>query len=178
MIELITAIGNTYINKKIKNIKNYNVVFRDIQYKEGILETLKSNKDIKILLVSIDILEEIDFIEKIQEKHKDLEIIVFINKKKESEITYFNSKGIYKIYLNNENGYEECLKKLTYMKNNIEEIRNEMKELKNQILEKQKKKVKNEKDILIPRIILFSGARGVRKECYFNNIFKIYRKTK
>lgn len=181
MIDLITAIGNPYINEKIKKIKKYNVILRDIQYQDGILEILNINQSIKILLVSTRVLEKINFIEKLQEKFQNLEIIIFIDKKIESDITYLNSRGIYKIYLNNEIGYEECLKNLSYIKANIEEqVKTEMKELKKEILEKQNKKFKKisnkknnllMKNHLIPKVIMFSGARGVRKKYCFIYFF-------
>ena len=185
MINLITAIGNQYINEKIQNIRNYNVVLKDIQYREGILEILSINQNIDMLLISTNILEEKIFIEKIREKFEKLEIIIFIDKKFESDITYFNSKRIYKIYLNNEKGYEECLKNLNYIQKNItEQVRNDMKDFKKEILKTQNKKIKKnnflmnkkEKNLyilknLLPRVIMISGARGVRKKYFFINFF-------
>lgn len=182
MINLITAIGNTYLNEKIKNIKGYNIVFKDIQYSEGILEVLNINKNIKILLISTTILDENNFIEKIREKFKNIEIVLFIDKCFEKDIGYFNSKGIYKIYLNNKSGYEEFLKKLNRSHENIEEIvKQEMKDFKKEIIENQNNKnnffsIKKEKNIFllkdsVKKIITISGSRGVRKKYFFEYFF-------
>ena len=164
MINIITAIGNTYINEKIKSIKKYNVIARDIQYQDGILEILNINKNIQILLISTKILEEKYFIEKIKEKYKELEIIIFIDKDYELDIAYFNSKGIYKIYFNNKNGYDTFLKNFDDYKEDItKQVRNDMRQLKNEILKKQYKNkiiVENEKSL--KKVVMISGTRGVR----------------
>lgn len=179
MINLITAIGNTYIYEKIKKKKNYSVITRDIQYKEGILEALNINKNIQLLLISTKILEEKYFIEKIREKFEEIEIIIFIDKDYELDIAYFNSKGIYKIYFNNKNGYDTCLKNFDDFKEDItEQVRNDMNDFKNEILKKQTKKtyknkffIYNKNENSIKKIIMISGTRGVRQKCFFKYIF-------
>ena len=185
MINLITAIGNQYINERIKNIEKCNVFLKDIQYPEGILEILHIHQNIEILLISTSVLREKEFLEKIREEFENLEIIIFMDKKSEMDVAYFNSKGIYKIYYNNENGYEECLRFFRGNQKNItEQVRNDMKQLKEAIIEKQNRKIeknnffmmKKEKNTYLPkstfpRIVLIAGNRGVREKCFFYCIF-------
>ena len=183
MINLITAVGNPYINEQIKNMENYNVILKDIQYFEGILEILKIHKNIDILLISTTILLEKNFIEIIREDFENLEIVIFIDKNIESDIAYFNSKRIYKIYSNDKNGYDNFLKSLNYSSKNVtEKVKNDMSDLKREILQKQNKKIekrnflvhKKNKDVNkidSPKVIMISGTRGVRKKHFFNYIF-------
>ena len=179
MINLITAIGNTYIYEKIKNFENYNVVVRDIQYQEGILEILNINKNIDLLLIGTKILEEKYFIEKIREKNKNIEIIIFTEQNDDSNIAYFNSNGIYKIYYDNKKGYDAYLKSIHCAQENItEQVRNDTKDFKKEILKKQNKKRKKENFLINKKeknfnrkVIMISGPRGVRKKYFFKYIF-------
>ena len=52
MKKIITAIGNSMLNDKLKEMNKFEIVSRDIQYKEGILEILNERKDIDILIIS------------------------------------------------------------------------------------------------------------------------------
>lgn len=179
MINIITAIGNPYLNEKIKKIKNYNIILKDILYKEGIIEILNINKNINILLISIEILEENNFIENIRKNSENLEIVIFTNKNRESDISYFNSKNIYKIYSNNRIGYEEYLKTIEINEKKFtEKLKIDMENFKQEILEKQYKKNKKIKyyEKNIPKKIIVSGARGVRKKYIFKCFFSLHRK--
>ena len=51
-MNLITAIGNPNLNEKLKNKKTINVIGKDIQYQEGILEVLEERDDIEVLIIS------------------------------------------------------------------------------------------------------------------------------
>ena len=45
-MKILTAINNEKIFKELKNKNNIEIISNDIQYKEGILETLEKNKNI------------------------------------------------------------------------------------------------------------------------------------
>jgi hypothetical protein len=50
MKKIITAIGEPIINKKLSLEKNYEILYKDIPYKDAILEIINNNKiDILIL---------------------------------------------------------------------------------------------------------------------------------
>ena len=45
-MKIITAIGDPYINEKLKNIENCQVEGKDIQYQDGIIEVLEDRKSV------------------------------------------------------------------------------------------------------------------------------------
>lgn len=169
LIKIITAIGNPYLNNKIKNMKNYNIVIKDIQYFEGILEYLSIDKEVKRILISTNVLIKKENIELIISEFKNLEIIIFMDKRMEKDIAYFNSKEIFKIFSNDINGYEEYLKKIDCLQNNItEQVKNDMYNLKKEILLKQFSK--KDKNYLIkkdePKSFIIAGTRGSGKSTF------------
>lgn len=100
-MKVITAIGIPEINEKLKNKDGYDVVGKDIQYQEGILEILEERDDIDTILISNNLPEEMNFnilISKIINLKEKIEIIVFLKEKDEIIEMFLNSKKIYKIY--------------------------------------------------------------------------------
>ena len=82
MKKIITAINNPIINEKLKKEK-IEVIGKDIQYKEGILEILENNKEINFILINENLPGEIkndELINKIKKINKNIEIIFFIKK--------------------------------------------------------------------------------------------------
>lgn len=138
-MKIITAIGNPEINEKLKLEKKYEVIGRDIQYQEGILEILEEKEDIEILLISNNLPEEIEFkilISKIINLNKNLDIIVFLREKDEEIELFLNSKKIYKIYyLKN---YKAFFNNLNSLETSKEEISKNIEDFKNMIIEQGK----------------------------------------
>ena len=97
MNEIITAIAEENILKKI--MKNKTINNKNILYKEAILEILKKNKNIDIIIISEKIPGDIDFIKLIKQIQKmipKIEIMVILsNKKREEELTKLKIKNIY-----------------------------------------------------------------------------------
>ena len=100
-MNIITAIGNTKFNEKLKNIENINVIGKDIQYKEGIIEVLELFPNINLIFLS-DILpgmiDNKELILKIKKINKEIEIVYFFDKKKEEMENFLISEEINKIY--------------------------------------------------------------------------------
>ena len=97
MKKMITAINNPIINEKLKKEK-IEVVGKDIQYKEGILEILENNKEINFILIDEKLPGEIkndELINKIKKINKNIEIIFFI-KKENKKNTIINENKIIK----------------------------------------------------------------------------------
>lgn len=187
-MKIITAIGIPEINERLKKETEYEVIGKDILYQEGILETLEEIEDIEGILLSNNLIEEINFnllISKIIDINKNLEIIVFLKEKDEEIELFLNSKKIYRIYyLDN---YElfflnlnskkmsnidiskniEDFKKIIYEEKNIDEIQIEKQN--ENFLIKQNQFVKNDEnnymliDSLKKSIISFCGSYGVGK---------------
>ncbi len=114
-MKIITAIGNIELNESLKEIENIEVIGKDIQYQEGILEVLEKNENVDMLAVSNLLPEEMNFlylIDRIRKTKEDLEIVVFLDKENISIENFLNSKKIYKIYYLDENGIEVFLNSL------------------------------------------------------------------
>ena len=47
-MNIITALNNPNLNKKIKEKTKFNIIGNDIQYQEGILEMLNQNEEIDL----------------------------------------------------------------------------------------------------------------------------------
>ena len=118
-MKIITAVGNPLLNDKLRKIENINVIGKDIQYQEGILEILEVQNDIDMIIISNLLPEEINFKKLISEIIKiknEIEIIVILDEKND-EIEYFLScNKIYKIYYLNNNEidcfFEEIISKI------------------------------------------------------------------
>ena len=79
---ILVAINNKKIYQRI--IKYFNIEFKDVIYKEGILEILKKHKKINKIILSDNLLGEIKFeylINKIKRINKNIEIIILLNNK-------------------------------------------------------------------------------------------------
>ena len=105
MKKVITAIGNPYINERLKEIDWYEVIGKDIPYQEGILEVITEKQNIDIVILSNELPEEYDFyilVSKIKNIKKDIELIVFLKEKNKDVENFLNSKNIYKVYASSE----------------------------------------------------------------------------
>ena len=100
MINILTAIGNENINDQLNKINNINIVFKDIQYREGILEILELYKDIDILIISDNIDGQVSFndlFDKINILVKNIKIIFIIERKNDKNLNELKKEAIYKI---------------------------------------------------------------------------------
>ena len=84
MIRIVTALGNPSLNTELKKYSEFEVIGKDIQYKDGVLEILELNNDINYLIISemldgiISFEELINLIKKLNRKIK---IIVVLKEK-------------------------------------------------------------------------------------------------
>ena len=68
-MNILTALANNKINEKLKAVEDINILNKDIQYKEGILEYLEKNKNIDIII----------FLEELPGQIKTKKLIEIIN---------------------------------------------------------------------------------------------------
>ena len=83
MKKIITAINNPKLNEELKKEKNFEVIGKDIQYKEAILELLEQNNKIDLIILSEEIPGEIKLeklIEKIKMINEKIKIIFILEK--------------------------------------------------------------------------------------------------
>ena len=100
-MKIITATGIPEINERLKKETNFEVIGKDIQYQEGILEILEEKRDIEGVILSNNLIIEMEFnllISRILEINKDIEIVVFLKEKDDKIEIFLNSNEIYKIY--------------------------------------------------------------------------------
>ena len=145
---ILTAINNPILNEELKKEKNIKVLFKDIQYKEAVLEILEKENLIDVLIIKEQIIGEMDFLEllkKIREKNAKIKIIVVLkkeNKEKEKMMSKFKV-----IFLYEKNLEKNNLIKIIFNneKKNITENNKQDKIIENKInkkkLEKENKKI-------------------------------------
>lgn len=193
MKSILTAIANPVLNEKLKQINEFKINYNDIQYQEGVIEILKKEK-IDILILSEILPGEYnikDFILEIKKLNKEIEIIIFLENKKESLEMFLKTNGIFNIYYNNEIDFSNIIKKIKKENKNIELINKIIKEnylIKNEkqnfikiknkfnkIINKLKKtkklnKIKNNNFKNKNKIILVTGSHGVGKSIFIINL--------
>ena len=83
MKKIITAINNPKLNEELKKETNFEIIGKDIQYEEAILEVLENVKTIDLIILSEKILGEMkieELIEKIKLINEQIKIIVILEK--------------------------------------------------------------------------------------------------
>lgn len=121
-MKILTAIGNPYLNEKLRELDEVIVIGKDIQYQEAIIEILEENLDIDYLIINKELPGEIGFyklISKIKNIKEDIDILVFLEEKDEDIENYLMSYQIYKIYYLNEINYDDFIKNFFVGKKNI-----------------------------------------------------------
>ena len=170
MDNIITAIYEEDILKRL--IKNKIVKNKNILYKEAIIDTIKKNKKIDILIISEKIPGDIEFIKlikKIKNINKKIKIIIILsNKKNEKELIKNNIKDI---YFNNIFSINKLIKKIKDKNIKNTKINNK---INNNIINKKIKKIvekiygliyKNKKEKIIDKKIIFIfGENKINKK--------------
>lgn len=104
MVTVLTAISNKKTYKEIKENKNINIIYNNIQYKEGIIEVLEKNeinKKINYIILNENLSGQIKIIElknKINEINNKIKIIVILNQKNKIKEKHFIKNNIEFIY--------------------------------------------------------------------------------
>ena len=146
MKKIITAINHPKLNEELKKEKNFEVIARDIQYKEAILEILEKNNQIDIIIINEKIPGEIkieELIQKIKIINQKIKIIFILEKENNELEKILIKNNIIDIYYNNKINLKELIKIINKKENNMEE---EIIELKKIIEEKNNYIKKNEKE--------------------------------
>lgn len=187
-MKVITAIGEEFLNNKLREFEKYEVIGTDIPYLDGVLEILEIKKDIDLIIMSNKISKKDEFKRIIGELStlKNIEIIVFLKQKDEELINYLNSKNIFKIYFL-EDGYEIFLETIK----NKTELEKEIESLKKLIISKKKNIklsktynkrffVKNRKSCKSARCktIIITGPSGVGKTIISKILKEVIRRKK
>lgn len=197
MKNIITAIGNEELNNELKRKEEVNIVNSDIQYQEGIIETIERYPNIDMVIISEEIignLELEDLIRSIIIIKNDIEIIIITEQKE-----IFESNNIVKIVEDKEN-YVEIISKYIlgeiYIKKENKMVQKEMilyenkgkdknvsyqtntklsVEKKNEVIRKMYIKIKEhfQKKKKQKEVITIIGSSGSRKNYFYITICKV-----
>ena len=175
MIKVVTALGNHKLSENLEKEEQIEVIEKDIQYQEGIIELLDKNINVDFFIIDENLKGAFSIkkiIEEIKQKNEKIKIILLLEKKDDQK--NICEKNIHKIV------YDEN-KNITIKKiiNKIKEENVKKEKEKEEILEgkdKQKNiKLKNiieKENILENKIISILGAGGVGKSVISINIAK------
>lgn len=164
-MKIITALANEEINKRIKE-NGLEIIGKDIQYQEAVIQILEINKSVDLLILSSILQGDLniyEFINIIKYKFPNLEIIIILEKEDLQLRKFIISKGINNIYYNNRTTFDEILEKLKELENktNKTKINYKNKETKN-TEKKQLNKIKkylHRKLKIINKIMFFKNKK-------------------
>ena len=151
-MEVLTALGNNNLFKKLKTINGIKLYKNDIQYREGIIEVLKEDKNIDLIIIYEKILGSIEFeelINKIKIINNEIKFIFILENKNEKLENILLNNNIKNIFYNNEINFEEFILKIKNI--NFSEryiLEKENKKLKKIIFEKNEE-IKNSRNKLL-----------------------------
>lgn len=204
MKKIITAINNQILNEELNKEKDVEIICKDIQYKEGILEILEINFEVDYIFINYNLPGEISIeylINKIFRINENIKLIIFLKKeninnfsfleKENIKIIFFEDKIDLKLLINNNIKYKcknleknkkinsnffqnEKVKKFLFLNNKL--IKNKFNINNNNLFKKEKI---NNRNFYFKenKIITFSGNRGVGKSLIIIN-FAFYLKNK
>ena len=145
-MRIITALNNPQLNNKLKEEKEYQILSKDIQYKEAILEILEKYRKINIIIINEEIPGEITLIELIRKVNiidKKIRIIIILKNKDIKKENILRQNGIKEIYYKDFITEKEIKKIIE--NNNKNKINNKIKKYKKKIINKKiiNNKIKN-----------------------------------
>lgn len=124
MKKIITAINNPKLNEELKRENNFEIIGKDIQYREAILETLEKNNNIDLIIISEKILGEIKFdelIENIKIINQEIKIVFILEKENNDLEKILLKNNIKEIYYNNKIDLIELIEIINKKEINMEE---------------------------------------------------------
>lgn len=151
-MKILTALNNNnlvnQLKKEFKYSRKYMLIHKDIIYKEGVIEYLKTNKDVNLIVLNTSIDGEIDvydLIKKILEANKYIEIITIIQKDKVELRKFLSSYNINKVLVEGNFTLDDLIILITNNKNIKQKlIEKEIEELRQLVFNKDKKTIKNQ----------------------------------
>lgn len=183
MKKILTAINNPNLNKKLSEQEFIEIPYKDIQYKEAILEILNEDNYFDIIIINEQLPGEINFIElikKIKKINKKIKIIIILEKENEIKENELKKLNINEIYYNNKITLEYLIKIIKEKEiNKEEELKKEINELKEIIkMNKLKNDTKKMKNIKNNNKKFFSRNDIFHNQKLFNQVIEIIKEVK
>ena len=123
MIKVLTAMNNPDFNNKLKKEKNIEIICKDIQYKDAIIELLNNkNSFVNIIIINQKIPGEINdeiLIKKIKEINKKIKIIYILEKQNKNLEFELRKNNINYIYYKDEITIIKIIKIINKLNNNL-----------------------------------------------------------
>lgn len=193
-MKIVTALNNPEINIKLKKEKSYEIIGKDIQYKEAILEILEKNNKIDLIIINYKLPGEINLeklVNKIKEINKKIKIIILLTNKEKDKINFLRKIGIKNIHIIDKINYCSLLKILNNSTKNKKIINNEKhRNISNTTVDKLKKvilikgsKLKDE-EMIIKLLIKYFINKNKKvllikiKNKYLNNNYRNHERAK
>ena len=179
-MKILTALQDPKTNEILKEKTKHNIIETDIQYQEGILETLEKNNKIDLIIISQLLPGNIgfkDLINKIKIINNNIEIIAILENKNNELKDFLKQKNINSIFYNNEITIDELINVIEKIEQNkkekkINKILSILKEEKIKIIKNSKinniKKFKNKINKTQNKIISVVGIPGVGKSIFIS----------
>ena len=179
MKKIILAIDNKKTLNKIKEINNFNLIIKNVQYREAILEILKKEKNINFILINEKLSGEIsieELIKKIKIINKKINIIFFLEKSDIKKENKLKKLGIKNIFINNKINKNKILNLIEENKfYNLEDIKNNSKKIINKNKLNKNTKISNKK---INKNIINNKIKNNIKNDIENKIITFYGEEK
>ena len=188
LIKIVTALGNPNLNIELRKYGEFQVLGKDIQYSDGIIEYLELNNDIDYIIISEFLEGEIPLINLVNciyKINKKIKIIIILNEKNSQLEDQLIQKGVHDIFYNKSEIIEIInLLKTKNMEYLNKELRNEIEKLKEIILEKNNEKIKKKKkknlkfnkENIKNKILGIIGSNGIGKTSFCYLISNILNK--
>lgn len=188
-MEVLTALGNNNLFKKLKTINGIKLYKNDIQYREGIIEVLKENDNINLIIIYEKILGSIEFeelINKIKIINNEIKFIFILENKNEKLENILLKNNIKNIFYNNEINFNEFILKIKNINFSEKDIlKKENEKLKKIVFEKNEeinnyKKIKKNKNNLIKnnkeKILIITNLKFNEFKKIKNKLIKLNEK--
>lgn len=127
-MKIITALTNEILNEKLRKTGRHEIICKDIQYQEALLEILDKNVEIELLILSNILPGELNIYELIniiKYKKENIKIFIILDEQKDNLIKFLIKKGITDIFINNEISIEDLIEKIENKQEKIVEQNNE-----------------------------------------------------
>ena len=179
-MKIITALGNPKINKQLNKYENIEIICRDIQYKEAIIDILEKTKNIDFIIINEKIPGEIkikDLIKKIKLINKKIKIIISIKEKNKLKENITRKNGVQYVYYNKEINCKEIIE---IIKNDKPENNSKINNLeKNNLNKNENYKLSNKNNNKKLKIIsVFGNKKSGKTTIIFLLIYYLINKNK
>lgn len=148
------------MNIKLRGNSQIEVIGNDIPYQDGVLDILKGNSEISVLILNEELLGEWDikdFINRIFEINQEIEIIFLMEKENINLRKFLERRKIFKIFVNDDFEIEEIISQILEKRENSN-LNLEIEELKNIIHQEKKKRFSK-----TSKVIAVTGSYGCGK---------------